>query len=277
MQLVFIHGAGSNADFWHWQRSAFPDARYLDLPGHELAGSRQEQSAGVQRSSLKVQSGGRLSRITHHASRITHYADWVAQWAEDAGLRDVVLNGHSMGGAITQTLALRHPAWLRGIVLTGTGARLRVLPRLLELLRHPEGTRYPAAVDLIIEWSFADPSGSDAHSGSGAGPLSYAEKARRNGTRKQLLRTPQEVTLGDYEACDGFDIIAQVREISVPTLCIVGTQDRMTPPKYSRYLNDQIAGSRLEVIEGAGHMLPMEKPEEYNRKLADFLADMEQV
>ena len=52
------------------------------------------------------------------------------EYVESAGLRDVVLNGHSMGGAITLMLALQRPDWLRGIVLTGTGARLRVSPQL---------------------------------------------------------------------------------------------------------------------------------------------------
>jgi pimeloyl-ACP methyl ester carboxylesterase len=163
-----------------------------------------------------------------------------------------------MGGAITLTLALRHPPWLRAIVLTGTGARLRVLPRLLELLR----TDYPVAVDLIVEQSFAPPLSDE---------LTYAQRARRNGTRRQLLRTPQAVTLGDYEACNRFDLISRVGEIQLPTLCIVGAQDLMTPPKYSQYLHEQIAGSRLEVVEGAGHTLPLEQPEEYNRRLADFL------
>src|SRR5207244_3712195 len=162
---------------------------------------------------------------------VEEYADWVAQYIEAGSLRSrgsgigdrgsvlpaapipdpharkrvpaipgtasVVLNGHSMGGAIALTLALRRPAWLRAIVLTGTGARLRVLPRLLELLR----TDYPAAVDLIVEQSFAPPP---------PGGLTYAQRAQRNGTKRQLLRTPQAVTLGDYEACDRFDVMPRL-------------------------------------------------------------------
>jgi pimeloyl-ACP methyl ester carboxylesterase len=235
--LVFIHGAGSNADFWHEQRPAFTMAHYLNLPGHTQ--SRDPSEAGKPMSTVE------------------EYARWVVRYIEDTQLEAVVLNGHSMGGAITLTIALGRPQWLKGLVLTGTGARLRVLPRLLELLR----TDYEAAVDLIVDLSFAPP----------AGRLTYAQQARRNGVRRQLLRTPQAVTLADYEACDRFDVMSKVSQIEVPTLCIVGSQDAMTPPRYSEYLHRQIESSRLEIIEGAGHMLPMEKPQEYNNTLSEFV------
>lgn len=244
-RLIFIHGAGSNADFWHEQRVAFPDAHYLDLPGH-MSRSERYPTHNIEQSNYEL-------RIT----KIDTYADFVAEYIEREGLDGVVLNGHSMGGAITLTLALRRPSWLRAIVLTGTGARLRVLPRLLELLRED----YPAAVDSILEESFAPPQGG----------LTYAQKARLNGTRRQILRTPQEVTLADYEACDRFDVMEQVGLINVPALCIVGAQDQMTPPRYSEYLHSRIRGSHLEVMADAGHMLPLEKPAEYNERVADFL------
>jgi pimeloyl-ACP methyl ester carboxylesterase len=239
-QLLFIHGAGSSADFWHWQRNAVPHGHYLDLPGHGRGAMADPAWQNGDPGTL-----------------IARYAAWVAAYVERAQLTEVVLNGHSMGGAITLTLALERPAWLRAIVLTGTGARLRVSPRLLGLLR----TDYPAAVDAIIESSFAPLTT----------PLSYAQKVRRNGTRRQMLRTLREVAQADYEACDSFDVMERVGEIRLPTLCIVGDQDAMTPVKYSDYLHRSIHGSLLEVVNGAGHMLPLEKPDEYSRKISDFV------
>lgn len=238
--LVFIHGAGSNAGFWHEQQAAFPGARLPTLPGHFDPYSRRVTGEGMR--------------------SIDEYADWVEGYVSYSGSAGVALNGHSMGGAIALALALRRPPWLRGIVLTGTGARLRVSPQLLDLLR----TDYPAAVDLIIAHSFA----------YAGGPLSYAQKARLNGTRRQLERTPQAVTLGDYEACDRFDVMDRLGEVQVPALCVVGASDEMTPPSYSEYLGSGLPDARLVAIAEAGHMLPLEQPAAYNAALAEFVGSL---
>ncbi len=247
--LVFVHGAGSNADFWYRQRDTFPDAHYLTLPGHDPVRGKGTEVGG--RSSANFDDSRRT---------IEGYTDWVARYVEREGLHDVVLNGHSMGGAITLTLALRHPTWLKAVALTGTGARLRVLPQLLDLLQ----IDYPAAVSLIVQESFAP---QDA-------PPTYRQKAVLDGTRRQILRVPQQITYADYAACNSFDVMQSLSQIKLPCLCIVGAQDKMTPPRYSEYLHEQIAGSQLEKIEGAGHMLPLEQPEEYNRRLGRFVAGL---
>ncbi|HYO48813.1 MAG TPA: alpha/beta hydrolase, partial [Chloroflexia bacterium] len=200
LTLLFVHGAGSSALFWHEQRTAFPDSHYLNLPGHEPVRNQKSevrsQKSASQTTTVNLKSGCHLG--DQNPKSVGGYADWVAGYVDSAALNNVVLNGHSMGGAIVLALALRRPAWLRGIVLTGTGGRLRVDPRLLELLH----TDYPAAVDWIVEMSFAQLEGR----------LTYGQQVRRNGTRRQMLRVPQEVTLGDYQACDSFDVLDRLGE-----------------------------------------------------------------
>jgi pimeloyl-ACP methyl ester carboxylesterase len=241
--LLFVHGAGSQAGFWHEQQKAFPGALYVNLPGHGVG------EYGNHTVSLPGQELG-----------IEPYAEALARYIESSGLHDVILDGHSMGGAVALTLALRHPPWLRALVLTSTGARFRVPPDLLDLLR----TDYPAAVERIVELCFVPVEGE----------LSYAQRIARNGTRRKLLRTPQAVTLSDYESSACFDVTTRLDEIEVPTIIVVGSEDRMTGPDVSAELHAGIPSSRLCIIEAAGHMLPLERPGEYNdtvRRFADSI------
>jgi len=64
-------------------------------------------------------------------------------------------------------------------------------------------------------------------------------------------------------------------EVSVPTLILVGSDDAITPPADSQAMHGRIAGSRLEMIEGAGHVSNLERPAEFNRALVTFLGDVQ--
>lgn len=61
--------------------------------------------------------------------------------------------------------------------------------------------------------------------------------------------------------------------ISCPTLVVVGAEDKLTPLKVAEEIRDGIAGSHLEVIGGAGHLSPLERPEEVTKALARWLGD----
>ena len=135
--------------------------------------------------------------------------------------------------------------------LVGTGARLRVLPTLLEgVLVDPQGT-----AELVTDNTYA--------------PGLDPELRRR--ARVQFILCPPAVTHGDFVACNTFDVMAQISEIRVPTLVVCGTQDRMTPPKYSQFLASGLPNATLVLIDGAGHMVMVEKPDEVNRALREFL------
>ena len=83
--------------------------------------------------------------------------------------------------------------------------------------------------------------------------------------------TGAEVAHADFAACDAFDVRSRLSEIRAPTLIVCGAEDKMTPPKYSEYLTQNIAGAEFHLIENAGHMVMLERPEEFNRVLLDFL------
>ncbi len=223
---VFVHGAGGNGGHWEAQLRGLPPGwrgLALDLPGHG-------------------DSGGNGCRT------VPEYRDVVRAFLRAARAAPAVLVGHSMGGAIAQALALAEPALLRGIVLVGTGARLRVHPDILDIIRrdHAEAARW------LVGWSFA-PAASAALRAEGEG---------------DQLRCPAAVTEGDLRACDGFDVMAEVARIRLPALIVCGEQDALTPPKYARYLHQYIAGSRLVLVPEAGHYVMLEQPDAVARPVS---------
>lgn len=66
-----------------------------------------------------------------------------------------------------------------------------------------------------------------------------------------------------------------LQNVLQPTLIVVGSEDQLTPPADSETMRGEIRGSRLEVIEGAGHVSNVERPKEFNAALTKFLKDLQ--
>lgn len=226
MKLVFIHGSGACGDVWMLQKQHFTDADTPYLPGHP----RGEICTSVEA-----------------------YTDWLHGYFQEKEFTDVVLAGHSLGGGIALMHALKYPGDLKGIILIGSGARLRVLPLIIEMvggkLDDTQGW-----IKEIIE------------------PLhgTVDEKIRRS-LLPRLVEVGPAAQLNDFHCCDKFDIMDKVGQIKLPTLCIVGDLDNMTPPKYSQYLAGKMPDCRVSIIEGGTHLAFLEKPAEVNRAIESFI------
>jgi pimeloyl-ACP methyl ester carboxylesterase len=229
-KLLFIHGAGGSSSSFYFQRQYLQHSSeviLLDLPGHG-------------------KSGGEGSRDT------TEYAEIVEETISNEGVDGCYLVGHSMGGLVAMSLTLVRPELVKGLVLIGTGARLRVLPEILEgVIEDKE-----RAVRMIMGLAFSRKTA----------PLLMQAAVL------EMMKTPAEVIFGDFYACEQVDVMEKVKGIAVPTLIICGTDDVLTPLKYSEYLNRVIPGSKLVSIQNAGHMVTLEKPEEVNRAIETFVA-----
>lgn len=227
--VVFVHGAGSNHLIWNAQMSALAElARVfaLDLPGHG-------RSVGQGRNTVRA------------------YADVVCSFLDCLSLDRAIIAGHSMGGAVAQTIGLENSDRVLGLVLAGTGARLRVHPSYLEgVLKDFAHTAH-----LFNEAEFAP----------------NADARQKELSEKQLSACDPDVVHGDLVACNEFDMMSRVSEIRAPTLIISGVQDQMTPAKYAQFLASKIIDSQLCLIEGAGHMLMLEKPAEVSRALTNWI------
>lgn len=92
------------------------------------------------------------------------------------------------------------------------------------------------------------------------------------GSLQSLLSAcPPSVFINDVAVGTGFDLRKEVEGLSLPTLILSGSEDRLTPPEDAEKLHKAIRGSRLELLQGAGHMLPLEAPEWVNEKILDFV------
>jgi pimeloyl-ACP methyl ester carboxylesterase len=89
--------------------------------------------------------------------------------------------------------------------------------------------------------------------------------------RTALRETGPSVLRGDFLACDRFDIMDRLGGMGVPVLVVGGLADRLTPIKYSRYLVEQIPEARLVTVEGAGHMVMLEQPQQVAGAVREFV------
>lgn len=231
--LVLVHGAGGTHRHWPEEVRGLPGRRAVavDLPGHGASpGPAPETVPGL-------------------AAGVLALLDALA-------VPRAVVAGHSMGGAVALALALEAPARVAGLVLVGTGARLRVAPAILQATADPAALA--AAAESMAQWSFGPSAGPDL----------------RRALAEGLLANAPGVVHGDFAACDAFDVTARLGEIRAPALVLCGSEDRLTPPKYSELLRDRIAGARLELVPGAGHMVMLEAPAAVARAVEAFLASM---
>jgi pimeloyl-ACP methyl ester carboxylesterase len=89
--------------------------------------------------------------------------------------------------------------------------------------------------------------------------------------RDDLTKCKPKVAYGDFQACNQFNVIERLPEISVPVLVISAEDDNLTPPKYARFLEDGIPNTIRKHIHAAGHIASMEKPREVNQAIIAFL------
>jgi pimeloyl-ACP methyl ester carboxylesterase len=182
---------------------------------------------------------------------IEDYARAVLEYIEAADIPRPVPCGLSIGGAIVQQLLLDFAERFQAGILIGTGARLKVMPMIFETIEKD----YSKFVEMLCK-------------------LSASEKAAPEVIqhfRDDLQKCSPQVTYGDFEACNRFDAMDRIAEISVPVMIISAQEDKLTPPKYADFLESVIPNTTRAHILDAGHIAPMEKPLEVNQAIIEFL------
>lgn len=228
--IVFIHGVGGSSQYWYYQREYlkhFMKVILIDLPGHG-------------------KSPGEACKTIEEAREVVHDA---IVWL---GIDTCYMAGHSMGGGIVMSFALTYPELLKSIILICTGAKLRVLPEILnEILNKKEAT----VRMIMMDYAFS---------------RKAPQKMRDNGF-KDMMKCSVETIYQGFSACDKFNVINSLDKINLPTLVIGGKDDLLTPPAFSEYLHRKIKGSVLVLVEDAGHMIMVEQSDIVNKAIEDFI------
>ncbi len=225
--IVMVHGAGGSWATWFMQLKHLSDVLHvvaIDLNGHGSTPDRQEDET--------------------FESYLLDIREVVSQYKKP------VLCGHSMGGGLTQLYALENQEDLSGIVLVGTGAKLRVNHLIFQMLQ----SDVESYLNAMGTYAFAEETPEDL----------------RESSKAEMRKCAPSIIERDFRACDAFDIMNKVGQISIPTLVIVGEEDSLTPPKYSTYLDDQIPNAKLVVVPKAGHSVMLEQWCKFNEIVATW-------
>jgi pimeloyl-ACP methyl ester carboxylesterase len=226
--IILVHGAGGSAETWFLQLRGLSEHFHvvaLELNGHGRSLDRSENNV----------EWSYLDDIDEIVSKYKH----------------PILGGHSMGGALTQLFSIQHPKELGGIILIGTGARLRVNSMVFEML----DSNFEGYLDALGTFMF--------HVGVSEEMIAAS--------RKEARKCPPHIIRRDFELCDNFDIMQSVSGISVPSLIIVGEDDVMTPVKYATFLHTNIQNSTIHIVKAAGHMVMLEQSSKVNSIITSWL------
>ena len=233
--LVLMHGIGGNSKTWEEQYRAFAGSHRVI--GWDAPGFGGSDPAPEQTADC--------------------WADEAMGLMDRLGVETAVLLGHSMGGIIAPRVASRHPGRIEKLVLSGTRAGFigalgfEERQREFDTLTPEERGRTRAA-------TMAAP-------GASADVL-----ARLAGIAGKVTR---EAFAGGVAVLEGTDNRAILQGLRMPALVLCGMQDGIAPPERGEEIASLLPNVRMTCFDGAGHAAYVEKPEEYNARLAEFLAE----
>lgn len=240
LPVVFINGLTMTATGWAYQIGPFSE-KYKALR-YDCRGQGESDKPGEP-----------YTQQMH--------AEDLSGLMNELGIEKAHIIGLSNGGMIAQHFALMFPEKTGALVLVDTCS---YVGKLLELtvqswIRATESggndLRYDVFLPQIFSESFIENNG---------------EMIKSMKEFSATVNNPEAV-INLAKASMSHDLREEVSKIKAPTLIVVGEEDILIPPRYSRELNQEIEGSELLVIEGSGHVPPIEKPDVFNTKVLEFL------
>ncbi|MEU9239254.1 alpha/beta hydrolase [Streptomyces sp. NPDC048385] len=243
--LLLVHGHPFDRTMWHPQRTAFAPARRVIVPDLRGYGA---------------------SPLTPGITPLSRFAADLAELLDALGVTTCVLAGLSMGGQIAMECYGRlGPARIRGLVLADTfpdpetpeGRRTRnaMADRLLR-----DGMRGYA--DEVLEKMVA--------------PRAHPD-VKAHVHRMMTATNPEGAAAALRGRAERPDYRPLLTRVTVPALVVVGADDEYTPVSDAEAMHALLPDSTLHVIDGAAHLPNLERPQEFNRVLGDFLARVDEA
>ena len=237
--VIFLHGSGGDHRTWALQTRWFAYHGYSvlapDLPGHSLSGGKA-------------------------FTRIEESEVWLAEFLEKTGVSAAHFVGHSQGFLSALAFAKVHQDKILSLTAVGTAAAIPVNQALIDTAKDSSAK----AAHMMCNWGFGPNAHMGASSVPGMQPIAIS--------RAIMSRNPLEA---DLQACadyvDGMDV---VKTLNVPLHCILATDDKMTPLKAGKVLAAAM-GVEPTIIQGAGHMLPLEAPKQTLMGLRAFIENVQ--
>jgi pimeloyl-ACP methyl ester carboxylesterase len=244
--VLLIAGLGDPAEAWEPQLDGLSDRYRLTAFDNRGAGRARVQETPLSTAEM---------------------ADDAAALLEALEIPSAHVAGFSMGSAIAQELALRHPDVVRSLVLVSTYARVDALFRAqLDFWRWlPEvAPSERAFFEAFFTWV-------------------YTPRAHADGTVDQLVAEamafPHQHPVASFQAqvdaVLGHDTADRLPQIEAPTLVLAGEYDTILPPRFSRSVAAAIPNARFEVMPGEAHQPFQEVPDEFNERVDAFWREIE--
>lgn len=190
-------------------------------------------------------------------------ADDYAGLINRLSLPPVRVVGISMGGAIAQELALRHPRLVERIVIVSSWARCDAYTA--EVFRHFATVRAAVApaefMQLLQLWIWSPPYVNE-----------HPEELREAREAEPEARISDAAFNAQIAACVGHDTLARLGGMDVPTLVTAGSDDIFTPLSLARQLREHLRGAELRVFPGAGHAHHWEQLATFNQFTTQWLS-----
>ena len=196
---------------------------------------------------------------------IDQYADDLIAFLDALGLAQAVVCGLSMGGYVAFSILRRHRDRVRGLILADTRATAdtdegRANRRKLIALIEREG------MDALAERQLPSMIGRTTME---------RQPELAEGVRRTMASLSPEGVVGAARAmAERPDSTPLLSSIDVPTLVVGGAEDAITPPAVLRAMAAEIRGSRVEILEHAGHVSPLERPAAFNHVVSEFVGTL---